>query len=257
MSPLILHLQTSNPKLLQDVLNAVNALTDEATLQFNSAGVKIAVMDPSRVAMIDATLPSTDFDTYTYTCSEPRKIGVNITELLTYLKRADKNETATLTITPENQLNIAITGHYNRNFNTPILTPSTEECPEPKVDYAVKAKTETAGLHRFFEDVQLVSDHVTIKTENEKLTLTAKEDAKTAEITLDTNHGLLSLEAEAKQVSKAIYSLSYLSEIVKAAKPLSDLVTLEYASDMPVKIDFLPVSNSTAKLTFYLAPRIE
>ena len=113
-------------------------------------------------------------------------------------------------------------------------------------------QTECTNMKRMIEQVES-----TVKTENEKLTLTAKEDAKTAEITLDTNHGLLSLEAEAKQVSKAIYSLSYLSEIVKAAKPLSDLVTLEYASDMPVKIDFLPVSNSTAKLTFYLAPRIE
>jgi DNA polymerase III sliding clamp (beta) subunit (PCNA family) len=49
--------------------------------------------------------------------------------------------------------------------------------------------------------------------------------------------------------------LSYLTEIIKAASATSDIATLEFSSDMPVRLDFQQAKGG--KLTFYLAPRIE
>jgi len=60
---------------------------------------------------------------------------------------------------------------------------------------------------------------------------------------------------EAKESSRATFSLSYLSEIVKAAVATSDIATLEFSTDMPIKLDFKQPKEG--KLTFYLAPRIE
>jgi proliferating cell nuclear antigen len=63
------------------------------------------------------------------------------------------------------------------------------------------------------------------------------------------------LDMEAKESSKATFSLSYLSEIVKAAVATSEIATLEFSTDMPIKLDFQ--QEKEGKLTFYLAPRIE
>jgi len=49
--------------------------------------------------------------------------------------------------------------------------------------------------------------------------------------------------------------LSYLAEIIKASSATSDIATLEFSSDMPIKLDFQQIKEG--KLSFYLAPRIE
>jgi hypothetical protein len=42
---------------------------------------------------------------------------------------------------------------------------------------------------------------------------------------------------------------------VKAAVATSDIVTLEFSNDMPVRLDFKQTYDGT--LVYYLAPRIE
>jgi proliferating cell nuclear antigen len=75
-----------------------------------------------------------------------------------------------------------------------------------------------------------------------------------AEITLLKGSDTI-LDLEAKEPSKATFSLSYLSEIIKAASATSDIATLEFSSDMPIRLDFQQAKEG--RLTFYLAPRIE
>jgi proliferating cell nuclear antigen len=63
------------------------------------------------------------------------------------------------------------------------------------------------------------------------------------------------LDLETKEPSKATFSLSYLAEIVKAAVTTSDVASLEFSTDMPIRLDFKQPKEG--KLTYYLAPRIE
>jgi len=63
------------------------------------------------------------------------------------------------------------------------------------------------------------------------------------------------LDIQAEEPAKATFSLSYLTEIVKAASATSELATIEFATDMPIRIDFQQPKEG--KLTYYLAPRIE
>jgi proliferating cell nuclear antigen len=95
---------------------------------------------------------------------------------------------------------------------------------------------------------------VRLEAEADKLTLSATGDLMGATITLQKGSDAL-LDIEAKENSKATFSLSYLSEIIKAASATSDIATIEFSTDMPVRIDFQQVKEG--KLTFFLAPRIE
>ena len=246
-------LKVSDAKLLRDMATAISILVDEATFKIEPDGLKLRAMDPSRVAMIDFEWPKSIFQEYE--APEPSKMCLNISELLKLLKRAGKEETVELTLDDKTgKLLVTITGKYSRKFTMSMLEPSEEEVPTPKISFNVKAKTTTNGLSQAIEDAQLVSDHVKIEAEPEKLTLSASGDIMGATITLQKGNDAL-LDLEVKENAKATFSLSYLSEIIKAASATSEIATLEFSTDMPVRIDFQQTKEG--KLVFFLAPRIE
>lgn len=246
-------LKMSDAKLLKDMVTSISILVDEATFKIDPEGLKLRAMDPSRVAMIDFEWPKTVFEEYT--CTEPTKMCINITEFLKLLKRAGKDETVELSLDEKTgKLQIAITGKYARNFTMPTLEASEEEVPTPKITFNIKVKATTEGLSQAIEDAQLVSDHVKIEADPDKLVFNASGDLMGATITLQKGSEAV-LELEAKEHQKATFSLSYLAEIIKAASATSDIATLEFSSDMPIKLDFHQPKEG--KLIFYLAPRIE
>jgi proliferating cell nuclear antigen len=247
------NLKVADAKPFRDMITSISILVDEATFKLDPEGIKLRAMDPSRVAMIDFEWPKTAFEEYT--CTEPKKMCINITELLKLLKRSGKGETLELSLDDKTgKLQIKIAGKYTRNFTMPTLEASEEEVPTPKITFNVKIKATTDGLSQAIEDAQLVSDHVKIEADPEKIVFNASGDLMGATITLQKGSDAL-LELEAKEPQKATFSLSYLTEIIKAASQTSDIATLEFSSDMPIKLDFQQAKEG--KLTFYLAPRIE
>jgi proliferating cell nuclear antigen len=246
-------LKVANARLLRDIANAISILIDEATFQITPDALKLRAMDPSRVAMVDFEWPKTIFDEYV--CTEPSKMCINISELLKLLKRASKEEYVELALDEKTgRLQVRMTGKYTRTFTMPLLETSEEEVPTPRITFNVRAKATTDGLRRALEDAELVSDHVRIEADGEKLVFQAAGDLMGATIELKKGSDAL-LDLDTKEPSKATFSLSYLSEIVKAASATSDIVTLEFSTDMPIKLDFQQVGEG--KLVFYLAPRIE
>ena len=246
-------LKMADTKLLKDMITAISILVDEATFKIEPETIKLRAMDPSRVAMVDFEWPKTVFEEYA--CTEPSKMCINISEMLKLLKRAGRDEVVELSLDEKTRkLQLKITGKYTRTFTMPTLEASEEEVPTPKLTFNVKAKTTTNGLSQAIEDAQLVSDHVRIEADPEKLVLNAAGDLMGATITLQKGSDTL-LDLEVKEPSKATFSLSYLSEIIKTASATSDIATLEFSTDMPIKIDFQQAKEG--KLTFYLAPRIE
>jgi len=246
-------LKVADAKLLRDMVTAISILVDEATFKLDPESLKLRAMDPSRVAMVDFEWPKTIFEEYEST--EPTKMCINISELLKLLKRAGKDEVVELSLDEKTgRLQIKITGKYARNFTMPTLEASEEEVPTPKLTFNVRVKATTGGLSQAIEDAQLVSDHVRIEADAEKLVFHAAGDLMGATITLQKGSDTL-LDLEAKEPSKATFSLSYLSEIIKASSATSDIATLEFSTDMPIKLDFHQIKEG--RLTFYLAPRIE
>jgi proliferating cell nuclear antigen len=246
-------LKTTDTKLLQNMFQAIAILIDEATFNLTPETIQLRAMDPSRVAMIDFQWPKTVFDEYQ--CDQPQKMCINITELLKLIRRTSKDETIELELNPETaRLQISISGRYKRTFNMPTLESQEEETPTPKVTFKTEAKTTTDGLRQAIEDAQLVSDHVRIEADSQKLTLQATGDLMGATIELRKGSDAL-LDLQTQEPTKATFSLSYLAEIIKAASATSEIATIQFANDMPIKLDFHQPKEG--QLTFYLAPRIE
>ena len=243
----------ADAKFLKDMMGAISILVDEATFDLTPEGIKLRAMDPSRVAMVDFEWPKAVFDEYL--CDENMKMCINISEMLKLLRRTGKDESVELSLDDKTgKLKIAIKGTYSRTFNMPTLEAMDEEVPTPKVTFNVSAKTTTQGLREAIEDASLVSDHVRIEANDDNMTMNASGDIMGANIEFTKGDDVL-LEMTAKEASKATFSLSYLSEIVKASVPTSEIVMIEFSTDMPIKLDFQ--QEKDGKLKFFLAPRIE
>jgi len=240
-------------KLLRDVLTAISTLIDEGTFNISPEGIKLRSMDPSRVAMVDFSMQKSAFDEYA--SDQDAKVCVNLSELLKLLKRAKRDETLEISLDESaSQLIVVIRGKYTRTFRMPTLEVSEEEVPTPNVTFNAKVTLTTDGLKQSLEDVALVSDHVRIETDGEKFLMSAKGDIMGADIELQKGSDAL-LSLEVKEPCKATYPLSYLSDIVKAASATSEVVDLEFSTDMPVRLDFKQPYDGS--LIYYLAPRIE
>ena len=103
------------------------------------------------------------------------------------------------------------------------------------------------------DDISTVSDHIQFEITHKKLVMRASGYLGSAAVEVGTDsEDLLSLSI--KENSKATFSLNYLSETIKAASTVSDVVTLEFSKDMPIRLTF---EMQEGKLQYYLAPRIE
>lgn len=246
-------LNVSDVKLLRDVLTAVSTLIDEGTFNVSPEGIRLRSMDPSRVAMVDFTMQKTTFDEYV--SDQNTKICINLGELLKLLKRAGRDEAVEILLDESTgQLVITIRGKYMRTFRMPTLEAMEDEVPTPRVTFNAKVTLTADGFRHSLEDVALVSDHVRMETDGEKFMMSAKGDIMGANIELKKGSDAL-LSLEVKEPSRATYPLSYLSDIVKAASATSDIVALEFSTDMPVRLDFKQPYDGS--LVYYLAPRIE
>ena len=245
--------KVSDAKLLRDAVTAISTLIDEGTFNIDSDGIRLRSMDPSRVAMVDFVMQKTVFDEYV--SDEETKICLSLTELLKLLKRAGRDEAVELLLDEKTaQFVITIRGKYVRTFRMPTLEASEDEVPTPKIVFNAKVTLTADGFRQSLEDVALVSDYVRVETDGDKVTMNAKGDIMGANIELKKGSDAL-LSIEAKEPSRSAFPLSYLSEIVKAAAATSDIVTLEFSTDMPIRLDFKQRYDGT--LIYFLAPRIE
>lgn len=240
-------------RLWKNLITAISSLVDEAGFDVNPDGIKLRAMDPSHVAMVDFEWSKAVFDEYT--CDKPTKLCINVSEMLKLLRRVESGESIELTLDEKTaRLNVTLRGKYVRTFSTTTLEAIGEEVPTPKISFNVKARITTSCLRDVVNDALTVSDHLRLEVTPETLVMRATGDLGSVSIELEKKSEAI-LGLEVKEEAKATFSLNYLSEIIKAASATSDVATIEFSTDMPIRLNFeLPQQG---KLQYYLAPRIE
>jgi proliferating cell nuclear antigen len=243
----------SDAKLWKNLLAAISTLIEEADFNATPDGIKLRSMDPSHVAMVDFEWQKTAFEEYT--CPEPTKIRVNIASMLKLLRRVGSDEILEMLYDEKTRrLNLTLKGKMMRKFTMPTLDPAQEEVPTPKITFSSKVRLTTSIFRDIIDDVQAVSDNVRLETTSEKLIAAATTELSSAVIELEKASEML-IELDVKEPSKATFNLNYLSEITKAGASTSEIVTVEFSTNMPIRLEFdIPQQG---RLSYYLAPRIE
>lgn len=251
----MLQLVMSDARLGRGIVEAVATLVSEANLVAKPEGARLRAMDPSRVAMVDLDLPASVFEDYK--CDSEVFIGLNLEEMLKVMRRGapgdkleimfDEKETA-------GRLRVRFRGKAVRTFNLPLLDIGREELPTVRIPFNVSAVILTEAFKDAIKDAEVVSDSIRFEANEAMVIFSARGDRGEVEAKLSREGGsLLSLEVKEGR-SAAVYSLSYLADMMKAGAT-SDTVTLEFASNMPLSLTFDLAGGG--RLRYLLAPRVE
>jgi proliferating cell nuclear antigen len=226
--------KTSGSDDLKAIISAISTLVEEATFVATAEGITFRGMDPSHVALIDISWPNSAFEKYE--CDSDIKFGVRIDEFSKLIKRADKKDSIEISISEQNML--LVTVGKNKKYKIRLIESSATDTPFDKI----------------LGDVQVVSDYLTIHTSDSKADFSGKGDSGEVVIDLEKDTDDIE-EILSTDDSTGTYSLEYLNPVVKAVGANAGLITCEFSSAKPLRIEF-KVAN-IGRIHFYLAPRVE
>ncbi len=242
--------KTNGSDDLKAIISAISTLVEEATFVASAEGITFRGMDPSHVALIDISWPNSAFERFE--CDSDIKFGVRIDEFSKLIKRADKNDSISISISEENMLLVYIGN--NKKYKMRLIEGSATDTPLPKIPYDAKIELSTSTFDKILGDVQVVSDYLTISAKESKAEFSGKGDS--GEVTIDMEKNDESIQSlEVKTDSDGTYSLEYLNPVVKAVGTKASTITCEFSSAKPLRIEF-KVAN-IGRIHFYLAPRVE
>ena len=244
--------RSETPEEWKAIAVAISTIVEEATFEATSQGLNFRGMDPSHIALIDLNWPNSAFEKYE--CSQPLKIGLKIEDFVKLIKRASSNDKVELE-TKDDSLLIKFVNSYKKEYLIHLIEPYSSSTPLPKISLNSKAVIKTKALEHLLDDVQVVSETVNISAKKDQIVLEGQGDTGNAKIFLDkTNEDIISVDV--KEESLATYSLSHLLDIIGSLSSVSENVSLEFSTKMPIKLLF-KIGAYGIDLCYYLAPRIE
>jgi proliferating cell nuclear antigen len=235
----------SDTKSWKSSIEAIAALIDEGTFQIDSAGLKLRAMDPSQIALVDFELPAKAFESFK--CAKPLTVGIDFTELSKITKRSKMEDKIDLSI--DKRLKMVFRGETKRQFTTSIIESSSNPPKEPKIEFESEVKLTPNIIKDALKDAELISNHVSLCIDG-VFQIKSEGDTGSVDIELPEER-LLSIKSESP--SKAMFSLEYLNNILKAAE-IPSVVMISLKSDAPLRVEY---SIGEGRVVYYLAPRIE
>ncbi|MBS3815106.1 MAG: proliferating cell nuclear antigen (pcna) [Hadesarchaea archaeon] len=244
---------SQSSELWKNCIGAISNLIDEAAFRFTSDGVRMEAMDPSHVALVDFSIPSSSFEEYEV--GKNQVLGVDLIEMDKVVSRAKKNDKFTIELDEDkNRLELKFEGASTRRFSLPLIEVEEEEPPQPELDFTSSAKVQAGIVQDGLKDASLVTDNVRFVMEEGKFMMKTESDTGSSEMELaKDSEGLEKLEV--KESSNAMYNIGYLEDMLKAVSS-NDFIEVSLGQDIPIKLDF-SIGGDGGQLKFLLAPRIE
>ncbi len=239
---------------IKEFIGTVGSLVDEAKLNVSEDGIQIKAVDPSHVAMIEANLIKSAFDSFEASTVE---MGIDVDKFRTVLAVAGKEDMVDLE--KDNDLNRLIVNIGNLTRAMPLL--DTSGMPDPKVpslDLPASVSVSVGEISQGLKASKSVSDHIALSTTKDSFGLVCEGDNQNK---VDLSLGKEQLEKlDSSEDATSLFSLEYFSLMVNSL-PVDRLLHINLGTDLPVKVDAdLAVDDLTGaqgNVKFLLAPRID
>jgi len=233
------------------IIEGLATIVDEANFVVEPEGIKLRALDPGRIAMVDLFMPPSVFEEYRVETAT--RIGVVLDDLVDVMKRAKAEDRLVMEVAG-NRLVIVLSGKAERRFRLPLLDIAGQELPQPKLNFTVAAKMLSDTFRDALKDAELVSESVRLKAEDDTLYMISRSDKGEVETKFSVEAGSL-IEIDVKEPAEASYAIEFLNKIVSKAYRVSDVLTLKFASNMPLELTFEVAGGGILK--YLLAPRAE
>ena len=239
---------------IKEFIGTVLSLVDEAKMNVSDDGIQVKAVDPSHVAMIEANLVKSAFDSYEAASAE---MGIDVDKFKTVLAVAGKEDMVALE--KDDKLNRLVVNIGNLTRAMPLL--DTSGMPDPKVpslDLPASVSVSVEEISQGLKASKSVSDHIALSTTKNSFRLVCEGDNQNR---VDLSLGKEQLEKlDSPEETTSLFSLEYFALMVNSL-PADRILHINLGSDLPVKVDAdLAVDDMTGaqgNVKFLLAPRID
>ena len=239
---------------IKEFIGTVGSLVDEAKMNVSDDGIQVKAVDPSHVAMIEANLVKSAFDSYEAASAE---MGIDVDKFKTVLAVAGKEDMVDLE--KDDKLNRLVVNIGNLTRAMPLL--DTSGMPDPKVpslDLPASVSVSVEEISQGLKASKSVSDHIALSTTKNSFRLVCEGDNQNR---VDLSLGKEQLEKlDSPEATTSLFSLEYFALMVNSL-PADRILHINLGSDLPVKVDAdLAVDDMTGaqgNVKFLLAPRID
>jgi len=144
------------------ITKVISTLVEEASFEATVEGIQFRAMDPSHVAMVDLNWPNASFEKYE--CDKPFKLTLRIEELSKLIKRANQNNSISISAENDEYMAVNIENGYKKKFQIRLIESSYVPQQVPKLDLDSKIHMDKSIFDNTLIDVDAVADHITIET---------------------------------------------------------------------------------------------
>lgn len=244
-------LTLAEPKYLRDSIMVISDLVNEARFKITPEAMELVAMDPANVAMVIFKLLGSAFAEYNV--KKDIEIGINLNNFKQILRRVKPTDVISIGLSPDNRLEITLTGKNVRTFSLPIIELEEKEQKIPDLSFPVIITAPSSELNDAIEDAGVVADSVAFIAEQGKFIIEAKGDLNKARIEMKKGEDV-KIKMDKSERLKAKYSVEYLKKMINGSK-LSDNVVIKFNNDYPLQLEYKDVNK--VMLSFILAPRVE
>ena len=249
-----MNLETHDPALFRDILKAVAAVNEEPEIILDPEGFRVLSMNQYAAVSVDLYLSRGFFDSFNVV--EEYRAAMNLKDFnkLLFNRKNGKLKDSSLSIHLEGyKATFTGTGKLSgvKTFNLAEPIPH-EEPPTLNLVHNAKVRLVTDTLKKVIDDCT-VDDNVMITVDPDKVIIRCVNGDYLEENTIDKYaDDMLELCTAGKE--KATYALEHLAKISRALVKISDVVTLEFSTNQPMKISAdLPYESH---LVYYIAAEI-
>ena len=248
-------------EVLQQVVDQLLTLVDEAIFRIGYDGLSVAAVDPATVGMVELEVEPGAFESVG---DGMFPIGLNLQRLDDYIDGASGAEPVTLSYQPETRA--IVIEHTNVEVEMAGIDPDAirDEPEVPDLDHSVEFTADAGVLRDAVENAELVSDHVELEAvvDDRELVVSGLGDTDSIETVLGPDE---LPEANFESDATSMYSLAYLvggskkgTKYMGLIKPLSADTELrvEFSEEYPVKMHY-DFADGFGHVTVMLAPRIQ
>lgn len=236
--------------LLVNSIATIAELIDEGIFNIDKKGISLIAADRAMVSVVNFKISANAFEKYEI--DKDYSIGINITNLISVLKRASSGDKITLNL-QDAKLEVIMENSFKRRFVLPLLDLNKEEVPPiDQLEFTAKVQINPEVVRSGIEDAEVIADSVLFEGKDDKFNMRAEGDVSFTQLELERGNEALT-ELKVTGEVRARYPLEYLKKMIKASK-IADSMTIEWGRDYPMKLVFK--AGDKASLSFVLAPRV-
>lgn len=235
---------------LNDILDVVGALVDEAVLEFKDDSLHIEVTDPADVGLSVVDVEDEEFESFS---ASGEKLGVNLNRLQDIISLAEsKEDLVTLLLDRQTRkLEVSVSGV---DYTLALIDPdSIRPSKNPDIDLPINFTLDQSALSRGIKATTMVGDTIEFAVEDNEFSIDASGDTDDVEYTPRGDDIEYPDDFDVDD-AESIYSLQYLNDM-EGAIPSGSEIDVSFADSMPMELTFHPSENTTAR--YVLAPRIQ